>query len=108
MDVNPIRLPWHAWYHRPTRFRYLPDCLVLGTVCLLFIARCVLCGGGLMWVDELLSFNLIHDPSVSHMLAALGDQADGAPPLYYLSAKVWAALFSENPASLRMFSTAGF
>jgi len=56
----------------------------------------------------ILSFRMIHDPSVSHMLHALGDQADGGAPGYYLMAKVWSALFSGSAMSLRMFSTVGF
>jgi len=84
------------------------DYVALGTICLLFLARCVFLGRGYLWFDEILSFNLIHDPSTSHMLMALGDQADGVPPVYYLVARAWAAVFSENPMMLRMLSAVGF
>jgi hypothetical protein len=83
------------------------DYLALGTICLLFLARCFFLGRHYMWFDEVLSFNLIHDPSSSHMLLALGDQADGGGPLYYLVARAWAAVFSEDPMLLRMFSSVG-
>ena len=61
-----------------------------------------------MWVDELYSYNLIRDPSLAHMLAALGDQADGAMPLFYLLIRPWAALFSTHEIALRLFSSAAF
>jgi len=65
-------------------------------------------GGEIMNLDELGSLHLIHDPSVSHMLKALGDQADANPPVYYLVARIWAAIFSESAFSLRLFSTGCF
>ncbi len=61
-----------------------------------------------MWVDELYSYDLIQDPSLAHMLAASGDQADGAPPLYYLLVRPWAAVFSLSALSLRLFSSVCF
>ncbi len=61
-----------------------------------------------MWVDELYSYNLIRDPSLAHMLAALGDQADGAMPLFYLLIRPWAAVFSTHETALRLFSSAAF
>src|ERR1700722_19567601 len=84
------------------------DYIGIATIWLLLIARCALLGNGVMWVDEFFSFNLIHDASTAHMISALGDQADGAPPLYYLAARAWVAVFSENPLMLRPFSTIGF
>jgi hypothetical protein len=84
------------------------DYVALGTICILFIARCFFLGRGYLWFDEILSWNLIHDPSISHMLLALGDQADGVPPFYYLVARAWAEVFSPNPMLLRMLSTVEF
>src|SRR5687768_14912517 len=46
-----------------------------------------------LWIDEVLAFNLITDPSLLHMLFALGDQADGGAPLYYLLARLWTQVF---------------
>ena len=84
------------------------DYLVLGILCLFLVWRCFKMGGEIMNLDELGSLNLIHDPSVSHMLKALSDQADANPPVYYLVARIWAAIFSESALSLRMFSTGCF
>jgi hypothetical protein len=56
-----------------------------------------------LWFDELLSFNLITDSSLPHMLSALGDQADGGAPLYYILARLWAQMFGATELSLRLF-----
>lgn len=61
-----------------------------------------------MWVDELYSYNLIQDPSLSHMLASSGDQCDGSPPLYYFFVRPWAALLSAHALHLRLFSSVAF
>ena len=61
-----------------------------------------------MWVDELYSFDLIQDPSLPHMLAASGDQADGSPPLYYLLVRPWATVFGLSELSLRLFTSLAF
>ncbi len=84
------------------------DFIALGTLWTLMVVRCLVAGRELMWVDELLSFRLINDHSVGHMLHALGDQADGAPPAYYLIARAWQVPFPGSPMWLRMFSTVGF
>ena len=83
--------------------------LFVGAGWLFLLASCVIHGLHTpMWVDELYSYNLIHDPSLSHMLAASGDQADGAPPLYYLLIRPWASIFSTDALSLRLFSSVAF
>lgn len=86
-----------------------PSWLFLGGSWLALLLGCVFRSRHLpMWVDELYSYTLIRDSSLAHMLAASGDQADGAPPLYYLLARPWAALFSLNEVSLRLFSSVCF
>jgi hypothetical protein len=62
----------------------------------------------LMSGDELLALCVIHDPSISHLISALGDQVDGAPPLYYILARFWGMLFTSSELSLRLFSAAAF
>ena len=76
---------------------------------LVILAGCALRGYCTpMWLDELYSFNLIQDHSLNHLLKALADQADGAPPLYYVLARLWAVMFSLNELSLRLFSATMF
>jgi hypothetical protein len=84
------------------------DRAALALIWIVLIARCLVAGRGVMWLDELFSYRIVHDPSVPHLLAALGDQADGAPPVYYLLAKIWSGLFTGSALSLRLFSTVGF
>jgi len=85
----------------------LKDWLFGGVVCASLVGSCILRSHGLpMWTDELFSFQMIQDPSLFHMLKALGDGSDGAPPLYYLLVRMWAALFSMSELSLRLFTTA--
>lgn len=90
------KLPWPGW-------------LFVGAGWLALLAGCVVHSRGTpMWVDELYSYNLIQDPSLSHMLAASGDQCDGSPPLYYFFARAWAALFGTHALHLRLFSSVAF
>ncbi len=85
------------------------DWLFLGVGWLALIVGCVVHGAHTpMWVDELYSYNLIQDASLTHMLASSGDQADGSPPLYYFLIRPWAALFSSRELSLRLFSSVAF
>ena len=86
-----------------------PCVLFIGTGWLALLAGCVVHSrGSPMWVDELYSYNLIQDPSLSHMLISSGDQCDGSPPLYYFFVRPWAALFSMHALHLRLFSSAAF
>ena len=83
--------------------------LFLGAAWLALLAGCVVHSRHApMWVDELYSYNLIQDPSLSHMLAAEADQAEGIPPLYYFFIRPWSAVFSMSELSLRLFSSMAF
>src|SRR5687768_17500947 len=57
-----------------------------------------------LWYDEIFSWNLISDSSVSHMLGAMRDGAEAAPPLYHFIARGWAAVFGNGASSLRLLS----
>jgi hypothetical protein len=59
------------------------------------------------WNDELLSYFLLADPSFQHMMAALGDTINNAPPLYFALGWIWTKLFSSSELSLRLFSSLG-
>ena len=56
------------------------------------------------WNDELLSFYLLDDKSFSHMMGALSDTINNAPPLYFVLGWVWAKVFTSSELSLRLFS----
>ncbi len=56
------------------------------------------------FIDEAYSFNLATDRSLSHMLSALRDGADGALPLYAISIFFWEKLFGHSELSLRLSS----
>jgi len=56
------------------------------------------------WFDELVTYTLAADPSLSHMIGALADQVDGAPPTLHLVMWSVARVFSPSELSLRMVS----
>ena len=41
------------------------------------------------WYDELLTYHLVTDKSLFHMLDALADGVDGGFPLYYIIVWLW-------------------
>ena len=87
----------------------LASWLFLAVGCLALTVGCIVHSHhSPMWVDELYSFDLIQDPSLPHMLAASGDQADGSPPLYYLLVRPWATVFGLSELSLRLFTSLAF
>jgi len=59
------------------------------------------------WNDELLSFYLLDDPSFKHMIMALGDKINNAPPLYFTLGWLWTKVFTATELSLRIFSSLG-
>jgi len=59
------------------------------------------------WNDELLSLYLINDRSFSHMMAALSDTINNAPPLYFVLGWIWSKAFTSSELSLRLFSCLG-
>ncbi len=57
------------------------------------------------WNDELLSFYLLNDPSLPHMLVAWSDKFNQAPPLYFILGWGWEKLFGSSELALRLFSS---
>ena len=57
------------------------------------------------WNDELLSFYLLNDRSLSHMLVAWSDKFNQAPPLYFSLGWLWDKVFGSTELSLRLFSS---
>ncbi len=80
--------------------------VVLGALSLL-VGCLILCAKKYFLVDELISFYLVTDPSISHMLKALADQVDVSPPVYYVLAWLWVKVAGSSELSLRIFSTSG-
>src|SRR5689334_10650849 len=62
----------------------------------------------LFWNDELMSYYLLSDNSVTHMLIAFHDKISNAPPLYFIIGWLWAGIFGSAPVSLRIFSSIAF
>lgn len=59
------------------------------------------------WLDELFSFYLVNDKSFAHMMVALSDKINNAPPLYFILGWLWIKLFSATELTLRLFSSLG-
>lgn len=57
--------------------------------------------------DEFITFFLVTDPSLSHMLKALAGQVDVSPPAYFVLGWLWARVFGASEISLRLFSSLG-
>lgn len=61
-----------------------------------------------LWYDELATWSLVSDPSVTHMVRAIGLGAENNPPLYHLILRGWAAVAGTGTAALRAFTTLMF
>jgi hypothetical protein len=76
------------------------------------IAAVSLLAGGLVahyrvpyfWYDELATWTMVSDPSLSHMLSAIRHGTESNPPLYELVMWVWAAIAGDGELSLRLAS----
>src|SRR5437868_5934171 len=54
------------------------------------------------YIDESYTFNLATDPSLSHMLLALRNGADGSFPLFAIFVFTWEKIFGSSEMSLRI------
>ena len=61
-----------------------------------------------LWFDELVTYYLVTDNSFFHMLKALSDGVDTAPPFYFMVSWLWVKLFGGTVLSIRMISSIGF
>lgn len=71
----------------------------------LFVSCILISNKKFFWNDEFLSFYLLNDTRFVHMLQALSDTINNAPPLYFVLGWHWAGLFSASELSLRLFSS---
>jgi len=58
----------------------------------------------MMWWDELLGWNLLTDPSWSHMLQAWKQGADGGCLLFYVLGRLVLAITGNHPVAIRLLS----
>ncbi len=71
------------------------------------VARCIVYDANrLLWVDEILSWYPAN-ASFGRMLSSTADTINGAPPLYFILAWFWTAVFGKSSLALRLFSTFG-
>ncbi|HEX2091591.1 MAG TPA: glycosyltransferase family 39 protein [Longimicrobiaceae bacterium] len=93
----------------PGRSRVPGDLLLPVAASLSLIASCIVISGKKpLWLDEVFTYLLLNDPSLSHMLQALADQVDATPPLYYTVGWLWARVFGGAELSIRLLSSAAF
>ncbi|MFK7817481.1 MAG: glycosyltransferase family 39 protein [Planctomycetaceae bacterium] len=57
-----------------------------------------------LWMDEVHTWLIVTDPSLSHAMTALSHGADFNPPTYYLAVRVFTVLFGSSFTAIRLFS----
>jgi len=104
-----LEAPDHSG-NEPDRARWrASELLLLVLACVALAAACVLVSPKkYFWGDEVFSWTVVTDPSLGHMLTALSQAADGAPPLFYLVARLSSMVFGANELTLRAVSCLGF
>ena len=99
MDIRKITFNERYWEY------FIPALAVAS----LLISCAVVSSRKFFWNDELLSFYLLNDPSLPHMLVAWSDKFNQAPPLYFIIGWVWDKIFGSSfgsiELSLRLFSS---
>ena len=93
------------------RFRLLlsADFAVIACGCALIFAICLLLGRGrMLWEDEMLGWVLLHDPSWRHMLTSWQAGADGGGLTFYVTGRLWFAIFGDSAVSFRLYSATAF
>jgi len=94
----PAGEPWHPI-----------DLILLTLAATSLAASCLLMSPKkYFWCDEVFSWTLVTDQSFGHMLAALAQGADGAPPLFYVIGRLWSHAFGTGELALRSVSCLGF
>lgn len=73
-----------------------------------FVTRLVKAVSIPLWNDEIITWNMARQPSVSVLCKALARGADGQPPLFYLVEKVSSTLIPNGYIALRLVSILAF
>jgi hypothetical protein len=69
------------------------------------IASCILWSAHKQaWMDEILTWKEVSDPSLWHLYYAIQHGADGGQPLFYTTAWFWAKAFGTGVLTLRLYS----
>ena len=89
-------------YDRLCHAGVLLGCLLMAALCLLTSRQ------KFPWNDEVLTYYMAMDPSLSHMIGALKDQINATPPLYWILVWLWCKVFGGAALSLRLFSCLAF
>jgi uncharacterized membrane protein len=94
----------------PVAARWRPtELILLSLACASLAASCALLSPmKYFWCDEVFSWTVVSDQSFRHMVAALSQAADGAPPFFYLIARTWSRAFGTGELALRSVSCLGF
>lgn len=88
------------------KITYKPEYLVPVIATGSLITSCmILSSKKFFWMDELVSYYLVTDPSFLHMLNALANQADASPPLWFCLTWIWSGVFGTSEVTLRLFSS---
>ena len=91
----------------PAASNRTPSSLTIVCALISLAASCALWSAHKMaWNDEALSWTLLTDPSLPHMLRAGFHGADGGMPLYYITAWLWRLMFGSSDLALRLYSSA--
>jgi uncharacterized membrane protein len=83
------------------------DVVVLSLTVVSLSVCCVLASAKrYLWYDEVISFTLVSDPSLSHMIGSVAAGSEGAPPLYHILLWLWIRLAGRSELALRIPSCA--
>jgi len=109
--MGPGRRPLLVSQHLPSpprRFPWIDVAAPLIGVAALLVTAVLSTSRDPFWMDEWLSWYLLSDPSLSHMLAANTDVINVAPPAYFVLGHAWARIFGADVLALRLFTSVSF
>jgi hypothetical protein len=85
------------------------DILAPMAFCAILITLCVFTSlHRLFWIDEIYTYYFATDPSFSHMMGAVSDWINTAPPLYFILIWQWCRIFGNSELAMRLFSCLGY
>jgi hypothetical protein len=109
IEVDPPASRDQSPAGRPVRGLSAPDYWLLAFgACLIYAIMARSSLGRLFWEDEVLGWMLLTDPSWHHMILSWQSGADGGGFSFYLTGRLWLAVFGHSMLSFRMYSASGF